>query len=40
VIRVPDAPSGRFTHGTAVHRPYPWQGHRHVRRLPGREAAA
>ncbi|MEU3888423.1 hypothetical protein [Streptomyces sp. NPDC029041] len=40
MIRVPEAPSGGFTHGTAAHRPLSRQGHRHVRRLPGREAAA
>ncbi|MFJ4534384.1 hypothetical protein ACIP39_00170 [Streptomyces tibetensis] len=40
MIRVPDAPRGRFTCGTPVHRPSARQGTRPVRRLPGREAAA
>ncbi|MER7476289.1 hypothetical protein ABTX60_01335 [Streptomyces sp. NPDC126510] len=40
MIRLPGTPSSRLTHGTAVHPPRALQGHRHVRRPPGREAAA
>ncbi|MEU7719454.1 hypothetical protein [Streptomyces tibetensis] len=40
MIRAADAPRGRLTGGSAVHRPRAGQGARHVRRSPGREAAA